>query len=121
MKLRDLITLGFSGGVVPCPAGFTIMLVAAHYQKLSLGLLYLIFFSLGLGGVLCGIGVALVLGKSRILGRLGSKGGTALRWLPVASALVVAAIGVYFAVSAYTQGEREIAQMLRALADSLEG
>ena len=121
VRLRDLITLGFSGGIVPCPAGFTIMLVAAHYQEMALGLLYLTCFSLGLGGVLCGIGVVLVLGKDKILDRFGSHSGTVLRWLPVGSAILVAAIGGYFMWGSYATGKTEVPQMLRALADSISG
>jgi nickel/cobalt exporter len=121
VRFRDLVTLGLSGGIVPCPAGFTIMLVAAHYQKLTLGLIYLTFFSLGLGALLCAIGVVLVLGKERLLDRLGSRSETLLRWLPVASALLVACIGLYFMYDSYAMGKAEIGQMLRALAGVLEG
>ena len=121
MRFRDLLTLGFSGGIVPCPAGFTIMLVAAHYQQLSLGLLYLTFFSLGLGSVLSVIGILLVLAKDGVLNRFGSGSEKALRWLPVGSACLVGMIGAYFVWNSVTQGRTEIGQMLKALGEQISG
>lgn len=118
---RDLVTLGISGGIVPCPAGFTIILVAAHFQALALGLFILLFFSLGLGLVLVAIGVVLVLGKEGILDRLGSRGNKALRFLPVLSALLVSSVGAYFVYDSVSRGQESIAQMLRALADKISG
>jgi nickel/cobalt exporter len=121
VRLGDLLALGFSGGIVPCPAGFTIILVAAHYQALALGLVILGFFSLGLGALLCGIGIALVLGKEWILDRFGARRLGFARWLPVASAALVASIGVYFMWDSWSRGRVEIGQMLRALGDKLAG
>jgi len=118
---RDLVTLGVSGGIVPCPAGFTIILVAAHFQALALGLFILLFFSLGLGLVLIAIGITLVLGKEGILNRLGERGGSTIRLLPVLSALLVSAVGGYFVFDSISRGQDSIAQMLRALADRISG
>jgi len=116
------VTLGFSGGIVPCPAGFTIMLVAAHFQALWLGLIVLGFFSLGLGLMLIAIGCVLVLGKERILNRVGAPlKSRFLQLAPVFSALLVSLIGVWFCVDSLAQGREPIAQMLRALASYLDG
>lgn len=118
---RDLVTLGISGGIVPCPAGFTIILVAAHFQALALGLFILLFFSLGLGLVLVAIGIVLVVGKEGLLDRIGSRGSKAMRFLPVLSALLVSAVGGYFVYDSVSRGQESIAQMLRALADRISG
>lgn len=122
VRFRDLVTLGFSGGIVPCPAGFTIVLVAAHFQALLLGLVVLGFFSFGLGLMLIGIGCVLVVGKERWLDRVGvSLKSRFLRLAPVASAILVSMIGIWFCIDSITQGQQPIAQMLRALARQLEG
>ena len=122
MRLRDLVTLGLSGGIVPCPAGFTIMLVAAHFQALLLGLVVLGFFSLGLGLMLIGIGCFLVIGKEGLLDRVGSSMQSRIfRYAPVASALLVSGIGLWFCYDSLAQGQESIAQMLKALAAKLEG
>lgn len=103
--------------MVPCPAGFVIILIAGYYHQLWAGLLILSAFSIGLGAVLVAIGVALVLGGSSILDRLGRHGRSVMRWAPVASALIVAGLGVYFAWRAYDLGREPVAQMLRAASD----
>ncbi len=122
VRFRDLVTLGFSGGIVPCPAGFTIVLVAAHFQALLLGLVVLSFFSFGLGLMLIGIGCVLVVGKERWLDRVGgSLRSRFLRLAPVASAILVSMIGVWFCFDSIARGQQPIAQMLRALARQLEG
>ena len=122
MRFRDLVALGFSGGIVPCPAGFTIVLVAAHFQALLLGLVVLSFFSFGLGLMLIGIGCVLVVGKERWLDRVGvSLRSRFLRLAPVVSAILVSLIGVWFCIDSIARGQQPIAQMLRALARQLEG
>ncbi len=122
VRFRDLVTLGFSGGIVPCPAGFTIMLVAAHFQALLLGLVILGFFSLGLGLMLIGIGCVLVVGREGLLDRAGSTLQTRfLRYAPVFSALLVSAVGFWFCYDSVIQGQDSIVQMLRVLADRLDG
>jgi nickel/cobalt exporter len=121
VRFGDLVVLGLSGGIVPCPAGFTIMMVAAKYQALGLGLLILAFFSFGLGLLLCTIGVTLVLGKEKLLDRMGSKSQLLMRWLPVLSAGLVASIGIYFMWDSYSRGRTEIGQMLKALGESIAG
>jgi len=122
VRFRDLITLGFSGGIVPCPAGFTIILVAAHFQALLLGLVVLGVFSFGLGLMLIGIGCVLVVGKERWLDHIGSPlKSRFLRIAPVVSAMLVSLIGVWFCVDSVLRGQDSIAQMLRALARQLDG
>jgi len=66
-----LLTLGVSGGIVPCPAAITIFIFSmGHLENLRLGLAFLISFSVGLGFVLTGIGVALILSKNILAGTL---------------------------------------------------
>jgi ABC-type nickel/cobalt efflux system permease component RcnA len=66
-----LLTLGVSGGIVPCPAAITIFIFSmGHLKDLRLGLAFLISFSVGLGLVLTGIGVALILSKNILAGTL---------------------------------------------------
>ncbi len=115
--------LGFSGGIVPCPAGLAIVLVAARFQALPQALIILIFFSLGLGAVLVGIGVTVALGKSFALkrGRLQPETAKALAgWLGVASALLIAGIGTYFIGEAIYKGTEPLGQMLQAAGRWLE-
>ena len=144
-RLRDLIALGFSGGLVPCPAGLTVILIGLHFpQKLAFTLLLLVFFSIGLGAVLVAVGVLLITGKALASGRgregaffqeirflrkvlpgtflqaLDRWGMRGLRIVPPLSCLFIASLGAFFMVSAYADGRTEIVAMLRLLADWID-
>lgn len=55
----DLLVLGISGGLVPCPAAIATLLAAIAAGRAAQGLTLTIFFSLGLGLVMMTIGVVL--------------------------------------------------------------
>lgn len=55
----NLLLLGFSGGIIPCPAAIATLLAAIAAGRVGQGLTMTIFFSLGLGLVMMSIGVAL--------------------------------------------------------------
>lgn len=55
----NLLLLGISGGLVPCPAAIATLLAAIAAGRTTQGLTMVIFFSLGLGLVMMTIGVAL--------------------------------------------------------------
>ncbi|OGQ95255.1 MAG: hypothetical protein A2521_03725 [Deltaproteobacteria bacterium RIFOXYD12_FULL_57_12] len=55
----NLLLLGISGGLVPCPAGIATLLAAVAAGRIAQGLTVVIFFSLGLGLVMMAIGVVL--------------------------------------------------------------
>jgi len=55
----NLIVLGISGGLVPCPAAIATLLAAIGAGRTAQGLTMVIFFSLGLGLVMMSIGVIL--------------------------------------------------------------
>jgi nickel/cobalt exporter len=55
----DLLLLGISGGLVPCPAAIATLLAAIAAGRTAQGLTIALFFSLGLGMVMMAIGVIL--------------------------------------------------------------
>ncbi len=55
----NLLFLGVSGGMIPCPAAIATLLAAVGAGRIAQGLSVTMFFSLGLGLVMMGIGVAL--------------------------------------------------------------
>jgi len=87
-----LAALGASGGLVPCESALVLLLTAIALRRVGLGLLLLVSFSLGLALVLMAIGVLVIYAKNL----LPSGGGrnSFFRWVPVASAAVVMALGV---------------------------
>jgi nickel/cobalt transporter (NicO) family protein len=88
-----LVALGASGGLVPCESALVLLLTAIAMRQVALGLLLLVFFSLGLAIVLMGIGVAVIYAKNLLPKSAGERSGF-FRWMPVASAAVVLALGV---------------------------
>jgi nickel/cobalt transporter (NicO) family protein len=93
---RSLIALGISGGIVPCTEALVILIVAVAVGQMLLGLLMIIAFSIGLAGVLIGIGVALVTVGGRLRDALPSTPRLAY-WLPVLSAALVIGLGAALA------------------------
>jgi ABC-type nickel/cobalt efflux system permease component RcnA len=89
----DLLAMGVSGGLVPCPEALGVMLIAIGLGRIGLGLALIVAFSLGLAAVLIAIGILLVRCKSR-LDRLGKPGSSWQRLLPLVSAVVVTVLGV---------------------------
>jgi len=90
----SLTTLAVSGGLVPCESALVLLLGAIALGRVGLGLLLLISFSLGLAGVLMGIG-AIVLSTKRVLPKRTRNGSASwMRWTPIASAGVVVLLGV---------------------------
>jgi len=55
----ELLLLGMSGGIIPCPAAIATLLAAIAAGKIAQGLSVTLFFSLGLGLVMITIGVLL--------------------------------------------------------------
>ena len=88
-----LAALGASGGLVPCESALVLLLTAIAMRRVALGLMLLVFFSLGLAIVLMGIGVAVIYAKNLLPASAHERTGF-FRWMPVASAAVVLALGV---------------------------
>ncbi len=94
--LRNILALGVSGGLVPCPAGIVVLLAAVATQRIPFGLLLIVAFSLGLAAVLVGVGVLCVTAR-RMFDRLPASGRFANR-VGMASAVLVTLFGAGLAV-----------------------
>lgn len=97
---RSLLTLGFSGGLVPCPDAIAILLVAIVINRIALGLGLIVSFSLGLATILIVIGISIVNSRKLL---------SQLNWfdrlapaMPVVSALIVLALGIGLTITAVT-------------------
>ena len=101
VNLRNLLALGVSGGLLPCPSALVVLLGAIAVNRVGLGLMLVLAFSLGLAGVLTGIGLLLVY-AGRLFTRLPTQS-RVIRLLPAASALFVAVVGIGVTVQALAQ------------------
>lgn len=64
----QIILFGAAGGMIPCPASITVMLLALSVGKFGFGMLAVAGFSLGLAVTLVGIGIAVVMGIGKLQG-----------------------------------------------------
>lgn len=100
MTWKSLLTLGISGGLVPCPDAIAILVVAVALGRIPLGMLMIVAFSLGLALVLIGIGIAMVQGI-RFIKRNDLLLNRFSLYTPVLSAMVVAGLGIGLSLSAF--------------------
>lgn len=89
-----LMALGASGGLVPCESALVLLLSAIALRRVGLGLLLLVAFSLGLALVLMVIGVLVIYAKNLVPESKRTSRNPFFRWVPVASAAVVLALGL---------------------------
>jgi ABC-type nickel/cobalt efflux system permease component RcnA len=92
LSLRNLVAVGLSAGIIPCPSAMVLLLGAISLHRIGYGLVLVLAFSVGLAGVLTVIGL-LVLYARRLVERL-PLGGRVAAAMPVASALVIVGLGV---------------------------
>jgi len=95
---RGLLALGISGGLLPCPSALVLMLGAISLNRIGFGLALIVLFSLGLASVLTVIGITLVY-AGKYFERI-PESGRIFRLLPVASAIVITAIGLGITIQA---------------------
>ncbi len=89
---KSLLSLGISGGLVPCPDAIAILLVAVAVNRIPFGMLLIVAFSTGLALVLIGIGIAMVQGF-RFINRSEWVNRFSL-YTPVISAAAVLVLGI---------------------------
>ena len=97
VSLRSLVVLGITGGIVPCPAALVVLLSAMALHRIGFGLVLIAAFSAGLAAVLIAIGLLVVYAR-RVMGRFRGEGPLISRWLPLASAVVITALGIAIAL-----------------------
>jgi ABC-type nickel/cobalt efflux system permease component RcnA len=99
--LGNLIALGVSGGLLPCPSALVVMLGAIALGRIAFGLALVVAFSIGLAAVLTAIGLVLVYARG-LFERLPLDGRFA-RFAPVASAAIISLAGLALLVEALSQ------------------
>jgi nickel/cobalt exporter len=96
VSLAQLLTLGVTGGIIPCPAALVVLLSAFSLHRVGLGLFLIIAFSGGLAAVLIAIGLLMVYARQFVT-RWKSEGPLLKRWLPLVSASFMLVLGLAIA------------------------
>jgi len=91
-SLKDLLAVGISGGLLPCPTALVVLLAAISLHRVGYGLVLILAFSLGLAGAMTAVGLAAV--SARRFLRKKSFDGRLVGALPAASAALILALGL---------------------------
>jgi len=98
---RSLLTLGISGGIVPCPSALVVLLSAVALHRIGFGLLLIVAFSAGLASMLTAVGLAFVYAQQWV--KRSGRSDRLVRVLPVMSALVITCAGAAICHQALAQ------------------
>src|SRR5712692_1683521 len=99
VSLLELLALGISGAIVPCPAALVVLLSAVSMQRIGFGLLLIVAFSVGLAAVLIAIGLLMVYAR-RSMSRFQMNSRLTTRWLPLTSSAFIILFGIALTVQA---------------------
>ena len=100
----QIAMFGLTGGLVPCPASVTIMMICLHLKQYSLGAVMVASFSLGLAISLVSVGVIAAWGARHVGKRLGNgRFGELARKMPYFSSALMGLVGVLMGMQAWLQ------------------
>jgi nickel/cobalt exporter len=90
----QIIMFGLTGGLIPCPAAITVLLLCLQLREFTLGFALVLCFSIGLAITLVSVGAAAAL-SVRHATRRWSWFGTFARRAPYFSSILIIAVGLY--------------------------
>jgi nickel/cobalt transporter (NicO) family protein len=99
----EVAWFGFTGGLMPCPSAFAVLLICLHQKAYGLGIAMVAAFSIGLAMTLVAVGVAAAWSVEALQGRSSTFDRIA-RWAPLVSALMVLVLGTIVTI----QGARAL-------------
>jgi ABC-type nickel/cobalt efflux system permease component RcnA len=89
---RNLLALGVSGGLLPCPSALVLMLAAINLNRIGYGIVLTVVFSLGLAATLTAVGLIFLYG-GRLFDSPTLSENRIVKTVPVFSAFVIACVG----------------------------
>ena len=98
----QIIMFGLTGGLIPCPASITILLLCLQLKQFALGAALVLCFSVGLAITMVSVGAAAALSVKHVSARWSGFNGFARRAPYLSSALIIL-IGVYTFWSGWSQ------------------
>lgn len=101
LNFRSAVLAAMSGGIAPCPAAIVVLLAALRLHEIGFGVLLIVIFSMGLAGVLSGLGIGVVHGAAWLSRQSGYNRVAQLG--PLITALVISSIGAWTLASGFSQ------------------
>lgn len=93
----QIVLFGLTGGLIPCPGAITVLLLCLQLQRLTLGAVLVLCFSIGLAITMVASGVIAAISVRQVSKRW-SGFGEIVRKAPFASGAVILIVGLYVAV-----------------------
>lgn len=90
----QIVLFGLTGGLIPCPAAITVLLLCLQLKAFTLGFALVLCFSIGLALTLVAVGVVAALG-ARHASRRWKGFGTLMRRAPYLSGILIILVGLY--------------------------
>ncbi|CAN2532278.1 Nickel/cobalt+efflux+system+RcnA [Methylocapsa aurea] len=97
----QIILFGLTGGLVPCPASITVLLLCLQLGKLTLGAALVLCFSVGLALTMVAVGVAAAVGVRHASDRWSGFGEIAAK-APYFSSALISLVGLYTLYSGFS-------------------
>lgn len=91
----QIVLFGLTGGLIPCPAAITVLLLCLQLKEVALGSVLVLCFSIGLALTLMSAGVVAALGVRHAERRWSGAFGRIARQAPYVSGALILAVGLY--------------------------
>ncbi|EBM4971990.1 nickel/cobalt efflux protein RcnA [Salmonella enterica] len=98
----QILLFGLTGGLIPCPAAITVLLICIQLKAFTLGATMVLSFSLGLALTLVTVGVGAAISVQQAAKRW-SGFSTLARRAPYFSSILIGLVGVYMGIHGYTE------------------
>lgn len=93
----QIVLFGLTGGLIPCPAAITVLLLCLQLKEFTLGFILVLCFSIGLAITLVTVGAIAALSVRHATKRW-SWFSTLARRAPYVSSLLIIAVGIYIGI-----------------------
>lgn len=98
----QIVVFGLTGGLIPCPASITVLLLCLQLRQVALGALLVLCFSVGLAATMVAVGVAAAVGMRHAERRFAGGFEGFARRAPYASAGLITVVAVLLIIQAAT-------------------
>ncbi|MCS3429902.1 nickel/cobalt efflux protein RcnA [Klebsiella sp. BIGb0407] len=96
----QILLFGLTGGLIPCPAAITVLLICIQLKALTLGATLVVCFSIGLALTLVTVGVGAAISVRQVAKRWSGFNKIAKR-APYFSSALIACVGIYMGIHGY--------------------
>lgn len=96
----QILVFGLTGGLVPCPAAITVLLLCLQVKQVTLGAILVLCFSIGLAITLVSVGAAAAIGARKASSRFPWLSEAARR-APYLSSVLIICVGLYVGINGW--------------------